>query len=44
MKQLYEAPEVQVLEMEVGCAVMDGTTGTLGGNGEYGKGGDPFNS
>ena len=42
MKIVYEAPQVQVLEMEIGGPVMDGTTGTLGGNNPYGKGGDPF--
>lgn len=31
MKQLYEAPEVQVIEMEVGGPVMDGTVNPLGG-------------
>ena len=43
-KDIYVAPQVQVLEMEIGDPVMDGTVGTLGGNSDYGSGGDPFNS
>ena len=42
-KDIYETPQVQILEMEVGGPVMDGTVGTLGGNDDYGSGGDPFN-
>ena len=37
MKDLYEAPEVQVIDMEVQASVMQGS---LGKNDDYGKGGD----
>ena len=36
MKELYEAPMVQVLEMEVGCPVMDNTTGDMRNGGGFG--------
>ena len=40
MKQLYEAPEVQVIEMEVGGPVMDGTV--VGKPSDYPAGGSGF--
>ena len=39
MKELYEAPQVQVLEMEVGSPVMDGTVTKPSG---YPAGSDGF--
>ena len=39
MKQLYEAPEVQVIDMEVGGPVMDGTVGKPS---DYPAGGSGF--
>lgn len=38
MKQLYEAPEVQVIEMEVQGSLLQG----LSGNDDYENGGNPF--
>ena len=42
MKKEYEAPEVQVIEMEVQGPVMDPTGNTVKPLGDYGNGGDGF--
>ena len=42
MKQLYEAPQVQVLEMEVQGLVMEGTGNTVSKPSDYPAGSDGF--
>lgn len=43
MKDIYEAPQVQVLEMEVqGMLAQSPGNGTLGKPDDYGNGGDGF--
>lgn len=39
MKQFYEEPQVEVVEMEVEGAVMDGSPGSEGGTGAGFEGG-----
>lgn len=42
MKEKYEAPQVQVIEMEVQGPVMDPTGNKVNPLGDYGNGGDGF--
>ena len=44
MKQMYEAPEVQVIDMEVQSVIAQSPIGGVGGNDPYGSGSDPFNN
>lgn len=42
-KLIYEAPQVQVINMEV-QGIIAGSPMGVGGNAPYGDGGDPFGS
>ncbi len=41
-KLFYEAPEVQVIDMELQGVIAQSPIGGVGGNDPYGSGGDPF--
>ena len=43
-KLIYEAPQVQVINMEVQGIIAGSPIGGVGGNDPYGAGGDPFGS